>query len=188
MIYWFKRKYRQVKRVLDYLPMIWNGFDWDYKYAADLFAHQLGRMADHFESDRAYSYYAKDRAKRIRTTLKLMKLVGDEEYAMEHFDYEDVKYNFVPVVIRETGDCDGCSTLEVDYISERYDEFFKKYPLIHKRVLAGEGVFGKGDDANNATEFELKRNVAMNVAHLNQERARRTLHKLIERNIQSWWD
>ena len=100
MIYWFKKKYSQIKRVLDYLPIIWNGFDWDYRYATDLFAHQLGRIADHLESDKAYTLSAKDNAKRIRTTLKLMKLVGDEEYAMEYYDYEDVKYNFVPVVIR----------------------------------------------------------------------------------------
>ena len=75
MIYWFKRKYRQVKRVLDFLPIIWKGYDWDYKYATDLFAHQLGRMADHFESNRACTLSAGDNAKRIRTTLKLMKLV-----------------------------------------------------------------------------------------------------------------
>ena len=188
MIYWFKKKYSQIKRVLDYLPIIWNGFDWDYRYATDLFAHQLGRIADHLESDKAYSLSAKDNAKRIRTTLKLMKLVGDEEYAMEYFDYEVVETYFVPVVIEESGDCDGCSTMETDYISETYDEFFKKYPLTHKRVLNGEGVFGKRYNADNATDFELKRNVAMNVAHLNQERATKTLHKLIERNIQSWWD
>ena len=187
MIYWFKKKYSQIKRVLDYLPIIWNGFDWDYTYATDLFAHQLGRIADHLESDKAYSLSAKDNAKRIRTTLKLMKLVGEEEYAMEYFDYEDVKYNFVPVVIEESGDCDGCSTMEMDYISETYDEFFKKYPLTHKRVLNGEGFFGKQYNAD-ASEFELKRKVAMNVAYLNQERARKTLYKLIERNIQSWWD
>ena len=183
MIYWFKRKYSQVKRVLDYLPMIWNGFDWDYKYATDLFAHQLGRMADFLESDKAYTLSAKDNAKRIRTTLKLMKLVGDEEYAMEYFDYEDVEYKFVPLVGSE-----GYSTTETDYKSETYDEFFKKYPLIHKRVLNGEGIWGKRYDLGNSTDFELKRKVAMNIAYLNQERARRTLHKLIERNIQSWWD
>ena len=183
MIYWFKRKYRQVKRVLDYLPMIWKGYDWDYKYATDLFAHQLGRIADFLESDRAMAVSAKDNAKRIRTTLKLMKLVGDEEYAMEYFDYEDVEYNFVPLK-----DDEGYSTMETDYISETYDEFFKKYPLTHKRVLNGEGIWGKQDNANNVTDFELKRKDAMNVAYLNQERARKTLHKLIERNIQSWWD
>jgi hypothetical protein len=184
MIYWFKRKYSQVKRVLDYLPMIWNGFDWDYKYATDLFAHQLGRMADHFESDRACTLSAGDNAKRIRTTLKLMKLVGDEEYAMEYFDYEDVESYFVPC----EGDEDYYSTMETNYISETYDEFFKKYPLTHKRVLNGEGIWGKQYDLGNSTDFKLKRNVAMNIAYLNQERARKTLHKLIERNIQRWWD
>ena len=183
MIYWFKRKYSQVKRVLDYLPMIWNGFDWDYKYAADLFAHQLGRMADHFESDKANTMSAGDNAKRIRTTLKLMKLVGDEEYAMEYFDYEDVESYFVPCEDKK-----GYSTMETNHISETYDEFFKKYPLIHKRVLNGEGIWGKRYNADNATDFELKRSVAMNVAYLNQERATKTLHKLIERNIQRWWD
>ena len=183
MIYWFKRKYRQVKRVLDFLPIIWKGYDWDYKYATDLFAHQLGRMADHFESKRACTLSAGDNAKRIRTTLKLMKLVGDEEYAMEYFDYEDVEYNFVPL----KGD-EGYSTMETDYKSETYDEFFKKYPLIHKRALNGEGIWGKRHITENTTDFELKRNVAMNVAYLNQERARKTLHKLIERNIQRWWD
>jgi len=165
--------------------MIWNGFDWDYKYATDLFAHQLGRMADHFESDKAYANSAKNTAKRIRTTLKLMELVGEEEYAMEYFDYEVIKNYFVPIVIKEAGDCEDCSTMETDYISETYDEFFKKYPLIHKRALDGEGPFKLWE---GKTTFEDKRRIAMNVAHLNQERARKTLHKMIERNIQSWWD
>lgn len=178
MIYWFKRKYGQIKRVLDYLPIIWNGFDWDYIYATNLFAHQLGRMADHFESDQAMTISAGYNAKRIRTTLKLMKLVGSEKYAMEYFDYEDTETYFV-----KSKDREGYSSMETNYVSEEYDEFFKKYPLIHKRVLNGEGVFGKIYN----TDFEIKRNVAMNIAYLNQERATKTLHKLIERNIQSWW-
>jgi hypothetical protein len=78
--------------------------------------------------------------------------------------------------------------METNNISETYDEFFKKYPLIHKRVLNGEGIWGKRYNLGNSTDFELKRKVAMNIAYLNQERARKTLHKLIERNIQRWWD
>jgi hypothetical protein len=54
--------------------------------------------------------------------------------------------------------------------------------------LNGEGIWGKQYDLGNSTDFKLKRNVAMNIAYLNQERARKTLHKLIERNIQRWWD
>ena len=185
-MYWFKRKYQQIQRVLDYLPIIWKGFDFDYKYATELYGHQLGRIANFLESDRALTKCAKDNAKRIRTTLKLMKLVGDEEYAMEYFDYEVVENYFVPIVIKESGDCDGCSTMETNYISETYDEYFSKYPLIYNKVVdLGLGPFSskEGD-----TDFKIKRIIAMNIAHLNHERARKVLHKLIERNQQKWWD
>ena len=185
-MYWFKRKYQQIQRVLDYLPIIWKGYDWDYRYATELYGHQLGRIANFLESDRARTLSAKDNAKRIRTTLKLMKLVSDEEYAMEYFDYEVVENYFVPIVIKESGDCDGCSTMETDYISETYDEYFSKYPLIYNKVVdLGLGPFSskEGD-----TDFKIKRIIAMNIAHLNHERARKVLHKLIERNQQKWWD
>ena len=64
-MYWFKRKYRQIKRLIDYIPIIWKGFDWDYSYAVQLFKHQLKRMADELESERANTLHAKDNAKRM---------------------------------------------------------------------------------------------------------------------------
>lgn len=180
-MYWFKRKYQQIQRVLDYLPIIWKGFDFDYTYATELYGHQLGRIANFLESDRAHTMCAKDNAKRIRTTLKLMKLVGDEEYATEYFNYEEVENYFVPLKAPE-----GYCAMETDYISETYDDFFKKYPLIYNKVVdLGLGPFSskEGD-----TDFKIKRIIAMNIAHLNHERARTTLYKLIERNQQNWWD
>ena len=180
-MYWIKRKYQQIQRVLDYLPIIWKGFDFDYRYATELYGHQLGRIADFLESGRVNTMCAKDNAKRIRTTLKLMKLVNDEEYATEYFDYEEVENYFVPL----KGD-DGYSTMETDYISERYDEYFSKYPLIYTKVVySDKGPFSWKEDDDN---FKIKRIIAMNIAHLNQERARTTLYKLIERNQQKWWD
>ena len=47
--YLFRRKYSQIKRVLDFLPLIWKGYDWDYHYAVELFQHQLKRMANFLE-------------------------------------------------------------------------------------------------------------------------------------------
>ena len=48
-MYLFKRKWRQIKRVIDFLPIIWKGYDWDYRYAVELFQHQLKRTADQIE-------------------------------------------------------------------------------------------------------------------------------------------
>ena len=50
----------------------------------------------------------------------------------------------------------------------KYDEYFKKYPLVYKRVLKGEGVF----TLNGRNDSDTKRVIAQNIAHLNHDRAR----------------
>ena len=86
MRYWFKRKYRQIKRTLDFLPLIWKGYDWDYSYAIQLFQKQLERTADFLESDKAMTLDAKMNAQKIRTALRLMDIVYDEKYVDEFLD------------------------------------------------------------------------------------------------------
>ena len=39
--YWFRRKYRQIKNVINWIPVVWNQFDFDYRYSLDVFKHQL---------------------------------------------------------------------------------------------------------------------------------------------------
>ena len=71
-MYWFKRKWRQVKRVADFLPIIWKGYDWDYHYAIELFQHQLKRTAHEIEH-RGHSLNRKQTASRIRTAVELIE-------------------------------------------------------------------------------------------------------------------
>jgi hypothetical protein len=78
----------------------------------------------------------------------------------------------------------GYSTWESEMISENFDEYFKKYPLIYKRVLNGEGFFSIDDKS----EKENKQRIAMNMAYINQERANKLLFKMLENNIRRWWD
>jgi hypothetical protein len=82
-ISWF---FRKIKRVIDFIPIVWKGYDFDYRYALDLFHYQLKRTAVFMDSDNAYSVRAKQDARRLRTILELMKKVYDEEYRMAHFD------------------------------------------------------------------------------------------------------
>ena len=84
--YFFKRKYRQVERVIDFLPIIWNGFDFDYNYSIELFKKQLERQAKFFESDKSYSARSKQDASRIRTAIRLMDKVYNDEYELEWVD------------------------------------------------------------------------------------------------------
>ena len=73
--------------------------------------------------------------------------------------------------------------MEHELISEQFDDYFKKYPLIYKRVLAGEGPFQP-----ISYKEEDKERIAMNIAHINQDRARKLLFNILESQIEGWRD
>jgi hypothetical protein len=50
--------------------------------------------------------------------------------------------------------------------------------------LNGEGVF-RIDDENDS---ERKMRIAMNIGRINHDRARNLLFKLMNENIEKWWD
>jgi hypothetical protein len=88
-MWWIKQKYQQIQRVIDFLPMIWSGNDWDYLYSLNLFQKQLERTATYLESDKAVTQNAKIQAQKIRTALRLMDIVYDDTYITEFLDGDD---------------------------------------------------------------------------------------------------
>jgi len=80
-ITWF---FRRLRRVWDFLPIIWGGYDFDYSHAIELFKYQLERTADLLESDEAYTLDSNLNAQKIRTAIRLMDKVYEEEW-MEDF-------------------------------------------------------------------------------------------------------
>lgn len=85
-MYWFKRKYYQIKKILEIIPIIWGSYDFDYRYAINLFKFQLTKIADYLESEKAFTLGAKERAQKIRTAIRLMDKVYNEDYATEYID------------------------------------------------------------------------------------------------------
>ena len=83
-----KRFFRRVRRVIDFLPIIWKGEDYDYYYSIQLFQYQLERTADFLESDKAHILDAKATASRIRTAAKLMDRVYNDYY-LQQIDWDD---------------------------------------------------------------------------------------------------
>jgi hypothetical protein len=106
-----------------------------------------------------------------------MKKVQEEFYSMEYMDYHKTKHWFEPCEDREV-----YSTWESKLLEENFDDYFAKYPLIYKRVMAGEGVFKRDEREDD------KQIIAMNIAHINHDRARKLLFKIMEENIEGWWD
>ena len=98
MIYYIKRFFRQLRRVISWIPVIWKAYDFDYSYAMKFFIKQLGHMADYFEGDGAVTMGAKRNAERMRTAIRLWEKIESEEYAMEYCDMIEEKYGKESVV------------------------------------------------------------------------------------------
>lgn len=165
MIHWFKRKYRQIKRVINFTPIIWRGADWDYRYAIDLFAYQLSRTADYIENNNRY-VNAKPDSKRIRIAIKLMEKVYEEEYAMEYMDKIESKYGKSNLNFVETTDLDRSG-----------DPYYKMVEVWERDYTESEQLL-----------IEEEKNTLMHDSRAKQKKAHKLLWNYIEHNIQCWWD
>lgn len=157
-IKWF---FRRLKRVWDFLPIIWKGYDFDYRYAIDLFSYQLERTANHMESDRAVTMNANIRAKRIRTAIELLQKVYDEEYGCEYQDKLKEIYgdSVLDWWFEDTGRGDGSSYLRHGY--EKWD---------------------------NAEEVKETVTKLYEESQEKQKRAERLVWEFVSHNIKYWWD
>lgn len=176
--YYHKYFKQGVKNLIYWLPIIWKDRNWDDHYIFEILKHKLKAQAKYI-GDRDLHTRAQLDAKRMRLCVKLIQLVQDETYAMEYMDYAKDRVWFTPCEDRE-----GSSLYNSEEVWEKYDEFFKKYPLVYKQVMKGAGPF----TLDGRDESDMKRIIAMNIAHVNQERVHKLLFKILEENIRGWWD
>lgn len=156
-----KSYFNRVKRVIEFLPVIWKGFDFDYIYSIELFKYQLTRTAKFLESERAVCVYSKQTSMRIRIITELMEKVYDSYYELEHYSQMEEKWGtsrlvyepFTSETIKFTGIVWSKANTEQEQI-----EANKEYDILSKKALA---------------------------KHL---KAKKLLWKLIEHNIENFWD
>lgn len=163
------------KNLKYWLPIIWKDRNYDHRYIYTILQHKLKAQSKYI-GDRDIHTRSKRDSEVMMTCVRLIDKVGDEWYSSEYMDYHKTKQWFEPCEDKE-----GYSTWESKQLEENFDDYFAKYPLIHKRVLNGEGVFKlKG--------LEDKQRIAMNIAHINEDRAHKLLFKIMEQSLRGWWD
>ena len=173
--YMFRNFKTGIKNLRYWLPVIWKDRNWDHRYIFDILKHKLKAKAD-FISSRGIHVSAERDAEKMMTCVRLIDKVQEDFYQMEYMDYEKTKHWFEPCEDKE-----GYSTWESRQLEENFDDYFAKYPLIYKRVMNGEGWL-KIEDEND------KHRIASNIAHINHDRARKLLFKILEQEIERWWD
>jgi hypothetical protein len=161
-----KRLIYRVKRVIEFIPIIWKGYDFDYHSSIELFKYQLKRTAEYLESDKAQTLEAKTNAAKIWTAVELMEKVYDEEYGTEYIDiieklYGKTHYEFV----------------ELDEKDENGDPY---YTMKISNELAV--------DEQHQKEIDEVRHQMFLMGMDKQKRAHKLLWSYIEHNILKWWD
>lgn len=139
-----------IKNIIYWFPIIWKDRNWDQSFIYEVLKHKLKAQANYIETKDRHTR-AKQDARRMRLCVSLIQICQDDTYNTEYMDYAETDFWF-----EDVEDKPGYSTIESKIIWEKYDDYFKKYPLIYKRVMNGEGVFsldGRDDD---------KRVIAMN--------------------------
>lgn len=158
---WIKDIIRRIKRIADFLPIIWKGRDFDYNYSIELFHYQLERTAKFLESDKAYSLNSNVDAQKIRTAIKLGERVFNEYYQSEWTKLVDNRFgpNALKFHFEDTGRGDGSSYLKYNY------EYWDNADEVHKFI-----------------------DEHVNVSRLKQEKAERIYWEYLQHNLKRWWD
>ena len=159
-----------------WFPVIWKDRNWDQDFIFEILRHKLSRQASHLKKYSIHDSAERD-AEKIMTCVRLIDKVREGYYEMEYFDYHEIKCWF-----EEIPGNPECVSYKSEELKENFDDYFSKYPLILKKVLNGEGpleIDGREEE---------KQIGAMSIGRLNHVRARKLLFKIMEQNIERWWD
>ena len=191
-LYWSKIGYKvrgfftSVGNLIKWFPVIWKDRDWDDHYIFEVFKFKLEKQAKYIKEKGFHTNSDLD-AKRMMLCVKLMEKVQEEFYTMEYMDYEDKDFLFVPTGDDIEDDLSGYY-METRLNKENLNDFFKKYPLVYKKIVTDKKYHIFKIDNEDLTSYEVKSRIALNIGRYNHERARKLLFKVLSENIESWWN
>ena len=148
------------RRVIDFLPIVWNGHDYDYVYSVELFKYQLQRQERVFRQN-SWRQDAPQVASRIRTAIELIDKVYGDVYVNEIYDNFERLY--------------GPSSFHFEESANGYGEYI------------GTKWAKAVDEKNNETINQLLSQMLAH-AYAKQERAHDILWRFIAHNFRTWWD
>lgn len=176
---WYIRNtYRSIKNIIRWTPILWKDRDWDQSYIYDILKFKLNNQAIYINKYNRHETSNRD-AEIIRTCVRLITKIEDGFYETEYYDYQ---YSQLDIINEKY-----LSKRNFNVNSERFDEYFAKYPSVYRKMLSNPEE-QKLKLNLSLSEINNKKRMAMNIATYNQTRAKHLLFKLIEENIDGWWD
>jgi hypothetical protein len=166
-MYEIQQFFKQIYNLIRWFPIIWKDKDWDDYYIFEILKFKLKNQAEYISKKNRHMSAKRD-AEIMMLCIRLIEKVQDEYYEMEYFNYHESEMKFIPSISHP-----GSYEMEEELISEHYDDYFKKYPLIYRMV----------------PDLQVpKEKIAFQMAKINGERAHKLLFTILEQNIRKWWD
>lgn len=166
-MYKLKQFFKRIYNLYRWFPIIWKDQDWDDFYIFEILKFKLKNQAKYIGGKDRHTRAKRD-AEIMMLCVRLIEKVQDEYYGMEYLDYCKSEIKFIP-----SKSYPGSYELESIELSEHYNDYFKKYPLIYRMV----------PDLNAPKE-----KIAFQIARINEERAYKLLFKILEQNTRKWWE
>ena len=162
-----------IANIIKWAPIIYKDKNWDDHYIFEILKFKLIQQRKYLVENNRHMGIEQIN-KYITLCLNLIERVQEEYYGMEYMDYHINKYNWL--------DADwspDARRLEIHNISENYDDYFKKYPNTHRKILI------EGNKHYNEWNRETQ---AMELGRVNQKRCQDLLFKILNEKINSFWD
>jgi hypothetical protein len=163
--WFFIRLTMSIKNVIRWLPVIWRDKDWDESFIYKILQFKLKNQAEYIAT-RDWHTRAKRDAEIMMTCVRLIDKINEQYYGMEYFEYYD--YDMFPV--------NPNRFLEFNVTKDELDTYYAKYPLKFKKVIA---QYGLSKDRSST---------ALLMGDDRQRKARKLLFKILDENIETWWD
>jgi hypothetical protein len=170
--YFFKNCLTGLSNIIYWFKYIWRDKDYDFSYIFIVLEKKLEKQAKFMELKSLHANAKRD-AQIMKTCVRLMKLVREEYYRMQHMDYHESVLHFDDVP-----DNPDYKQLRIENLSENYDDYFKKYPLVYKRILNSLKTNRQRDKAY----------IAMKISWANHEKAKALVFKILNERIEHWWN
>lgn len=164
MIYKFKNFLEKLKRVFQYIKIIWKTNDYDYDCTIQLFIFQLKRLADTIEkNDRHQS--SKYSASRIKLCIRLLEHGYESRYTSKVFSeyeskYGELKFDFVP--------CDNAV-----FGNEQLSEINLTWSNV--------------DSIEQSQSIDKLLDIDLQDAQRKEQKCKKLAWTIIDQQIESWW-
>lgn len=193
LTYWWRyniefpiyRFVKGIRNIINWFPVIWSDSNNDF---TDIYTILRKKLEIQSSFIKKYSYHEDSLRdyERIQLCIRLIDKISDQYYASEYTEYFKSKIDFIDIdenyykELHPSGlYSPGMKRVQTTLLSEHFDDYFIKYKRIHNYVVSTNDKL----PLSNENSY----NIAFNISHVNHERAKKLLYKILNEYLETWW-